>query len=217
MFDQKSNLRAMPDQPVDGGSGLPMPPVGYVEEDAGNDDSFADGVDVVARIETAKDRVVEDQPRYVFARIAIVLIMAMWLVSGFAKVSDVSAFIDIVEQHRVVPGDMAGVLMWVGPAELVVGLLLVFAIGSELRKPFGKLVILVSLAGIASLTYYLSLVDPVVLQESGCGCLSDYRIASGMENSVRFFAYAKNTILIILHIVALFGPAMVDSNRRSHA
>lgn len=194
-----------------------MPPVGYVEEDAGNDDSFADGVDVVARIETAKDRVVEDQPRYVFARIAIVLIMAMWLVSGFAKVSDVSAFIDIVEQHRVVPGDMAGVLMWVGPAELVVGLLLVFAIGSELRKPFGKLVILVSLAGIASLTYYLSLVDPVVLQESGCGCLSDYRIASGMENSVRFFAYAKNTILIILHIVALFGPAMVDSNRRSHA
>lgn len=217
MLNEKANLCLAPDQPVDGGSGLPMPPVGHVEEDAGNDDSFADGVDTVARIETAKDRVIEDQPRYVFARIAVVLIMLMWIVSGFAKISDVSAFIDIVEQHRVVPGEMIGVLMWVGPAELVVGLLLVFAIGSELRKPFGKFVILVSLVGIVSLTYYLSLVDPVVLQESGCGCLSDYRIASGMENSVRFFAYAKNTILIILHIVALFGPAMVDSNRRSHA
>ncbi len=194
-----------------------MPPVGHVEEDAGDDDSFAEGVDSVARIESAKDRVIEDQPKYVFARIAVVLIMLMWIVSGFAKVSDVSAFVEIVEQHRVVPGDMAGMLMWVGPAELVIGLLLVFAIGSELRKPFGKLVILISFAGIASLTYYLSLVDPVVLQESGCGCLSDYRIASGMENSVRFFAYAKNTILMILHIVALFGPAMVDSNRRSHS
>ena len=66
------------------------------------------------------------------------------------------------------------------------GLLLVFVVGSELRKFFGKFVLLVSMAATGGLVYYISLVDPVILQESGCGCLSDYRIASGMEGMTRF-------------------------------
>lgn len=181
------------------------------------DDSFSDGLDSAHRNEAAAGSEPEHEAKYVFPRIAVALIMVMWVVAGFSKVSDMSAFVDIVAQHRVVPEDMKALLWWVGPGELVMGLLLVFVIGSELRKPFGKFVLVVSMAAIGGFIYYLSLVDPVVLQESGCGCLSDYRIASGMENSVRFFAYGRNVILIILHLVALFGPAMVDSNRRSRA
>ena len=208
-----------PDQPIDSGSGLPIPPIG--QGGATMDDSFADGVDSAARVEAGKEQRAElesqSQSRYLFARISVVLIMLMWVTAGFYKISDISAFVDTVTQHRVLPEDMKALLWWIGPGELVMGLLLVFVMGSELRKPFGKLVLLVSMGSIGGFMYYLSLVDPVVLQESGCGCLSDYRIASGMENSVRFFAYGRNVILIILHIVALFGPAMVDSNRRSHA
>ena len=39
--------------------------------------------------------------------------------------------------------------------------------------------------------------------------MSDYRIASGLEDGPRYFAYGKNLILLILHVVALLGPAMV--------
>ncbi len=210
------NLRRTPDQPIDAGSGLSMP--SEADHERGKeDDSFSDGLDSAHRNETAKAQESEPEAKYIFARIAVVLIMLMWVVAGYSKVSDMSAFVDIVAQHRVVPEDMKALLWWVGPGELVMGLLLVFVIGSELRKPFGKVVLVVSMSAIGGFIYYLSLVDPVVLQESGCGCLSDYRIASGMENSVRFFAYGRNVILIILHLVALFGPAMVDSNRRSHA
>ncbi len=141
--------------------------------------------------------------------------MLMWVSAGFFKVSDMSGFVDTVTQHRVLPESMMPFLWWVGPGELVMGLLLVFVIGSELRKPFGKFVLLVSMGAIGGFIYYLLQVDPVVLQESGCGCLSDYRIASGMENSVRFFAIGRNVILILLHLVALFGPAISDRVRRS--
>ena len=204
------------DQPIDSGSGLPIPPIGQVEPS--QDDSLADGVDSAARVDAARGSRESEESRgasrYLFARISVVLIMLMWVSAGFFKISDMSAFVDTVSQHRVLAEDMKALLWWVGPGELVMGLLLVFVIGSELRKPFGKFVLLASMFAIGGFMYYLSLVDPVVLQESGCGCLSDYRIASGMENSVRFFAYGRNVILIILHIVALFGPAMVDSRRR---
>jgi len=208
-----------PDQPIDSGSGLPMPPIGHDPEK--DQDSLAHGVDSAIRVDTAKEHQDEQgsehKSMYLFARISVVLIMLMWVSAGFFKVLDVSAFVDVVDQHRVIPENMKSMMVWVGPGELVMGLLLVFAVGSELRKPFGKFVLLVSMCSIGGFIYYLSLVDPVVLQESGCGCLSDYRIASGMENSVRFFAMGRNVILIFLHLVALFGPAIVDSHRRSKA
>jgi len=194
-----------------------MPPAGHVEP--GSDDSLVDGVDSIARPESTPESGSDSDsgrsPRYVFSRICIALIVLVWVAAGYFKISDMSRFMDIVNQHQVIPEDMKAFLWWVGPGELVLGLLLVFAIGSEFRKPFGKLVLLVSLGAILGMTYYISLVDPAVLQESGCGCLSDYRIASGMENSVRFFAYAKNGMLIFLHLVALFGPAISDRLRRS--
>jgi Methylamine utilisation protein MauE len=203
-----------PDPPMDAGSGLPIPSAGQVPMD-GEDGSLSEGVDSAHRREVANEPKPDEPPKYLFARISVVLIMLVWVAAGFYKISDMSRFMDIVNQHQVIPEDMKAFLWWVGPGELVMGLLLVFVVGSELRKPFGKFVLLLSFGGIIGFTYYLSLVDPVVLQESGCGCLSDYRIASGMENSVRFFAYGKNVILMILHLVALFGPAMVDSRRRS--
>ena len=184
-----------------------MPPAGHDNSSAPHNPAPP------TRVETVVEE--EPQSKYLFARISVVLIMLMWVIAGFAKVSNMSGFVDTVSQHRVVPESMMNLLWWVGPGELVMGLLLVFVIGSELRKMFGKLVLLISMCSIGGFMYYLSLVDPAVLQESGCGCLSDYRIASGMENSVRFFAMGRNTILIILHLVALFGPAMVDSRRRS--
>ena len=190
-----------------------MPPVGHVECTA-KDDSLADGVDSAVRIQSVEDRVTETQSKYMFARIAVVLILLVWVVTGFAKVSHMSEFVEIINQHRVVPENMKAFLWWVGPGELVMGLLLVFVIGSELRKFFGKLVLLVSMGITAGLVYYISLVDPVILQESGCGCLSDYRIASGMEGMTRFFDYGLLVIMLILHLVALFGPAMADSRRR---
>jgi len=211
------SIKFAPDQPVDSsGSGLPIPPAGHVESTA-RDDSLSDGVDSAVRIQSVEDRVTETQPKYMFARIAVVLILLVWVVTGFAKVSHMSEFVDIINQHRVIPENMKSFLWWVGPGQLVMGLLLVFVIGSELRKFFGKMVLLVSMGVTAGLVYYISLVDPVILQESGCGCLSDYRIASGIEGMTRFFDYGLLVIMLILHLVALFGPAMVDSRRRSRA
>ena len=205
-----------PDQPHDSGSGLPIPSAGQIEQEEASqhDQEFSQGVDSVARNEAGKNKIEEQPARYLFARISVIIIMLVWVVTGFAKVSHMSEFVDIINQHRVIPESMKAFLWWVGPGELVMGLLLVFVIGSELRKPFGKFVLLISMAATGGLVYYISLVDPVVLQESGCGCLSDYRIASGMEGMTRFFDYGLLVIMLILHLVALFGPAMSDSRRR---
>jgi hypothetical protein len=196
---------------------LPIPPAGHNPEAQREDDSLKEGVDKAVWKQSESNRVSEKQPRYVFARVSVFLIMLMWVIPGFLKVKDISAFVSIVETHEVIPEQYEPLLMWVGPGELVMGLLLVFVMGSELRKPFGKLVLVASMALIGVFTYYLTLVDPVVLQESGCGCLSDYRIASGIEDGARYFAYGKNLIILILHVVALLGPAMVDSRRRHSA
>ena len=202
------------DSPIDSGSGLPIPPAGHLEHSEQGDDSFSGGMDSAMRKHAAQSAVEEKPPRYLFARVSVLIIMLTWVISGFLKIKDMSAFVDIVETHAVLPEKYEPLLWWVGPGELVMGLLLVFVMGSELRKPFGKLVLLTSMAGILGFTYYISLVDPVVLQESGCGCLSDYRIASGIEGGERLFDYGKNLILLILHVVALLGPAMVDSRRK---
>ncbi|MFG0246774.1 MAG: MauE/DoxX family redox-associated membrane protein [Phycisphaerales bacterium JB052] len=216
LFPTCHPLRAS-DPPIDSGSGLPIPPAGHGTRDGTEDDPFSGGVDSAVRKHTADNTEQDQPPRYLFARVSVFLIMLMWVISGFFKIKDMSAFVDIVETHAVLPEKYENLLWWVGPGELVMGLLLVFVMGSELRKPFGKLVLLISMTGILGFTYYISLVDPVVLQESGCGCLSDYRIASGIEGSERFIDYGKNGILLILHVVALLGPAMVDSRRKSAA
>lgn len=201
------------DPPIDSATGLPIPPAGSGDDAPKEDDSFSKGVDKAVYQAPSADE--PREPRYLFARISVFLLMVMWVIPGFLKVKDISAFMNVVEKHEVIPEQYEPLLMWVGPGELVMGLLLVFVMGSELRKPFGKLVLLSSMILTGVFTYYLTLVDPVVLQESGCGCLSDYRIASGIEDGARYFAYGKNTILLILHVVALLGPAMVDS-RREH-
>lgn len=200
-----------PNPPIDSATGLPIPPRGEGDGAVPEDDSFSRGVDKAVYQRPAEEQ--SHPSRYLFARFSVFMIMLLWVIPGFLKVKDISAFVGIVEKHEVIPEQYEPLLMWVGPGELVMGLLLVFVMGSELRKVFGKLVLLASMALIGVFTYYLTLVDPVVLQTSGCGCLSDYRIASGIENGPRFFAYGKNLILLILHIVALLGPAMVDSRR----
>ena len=205
------------DPPIDSASGLPIPPAGHGDGGA-EDDSLSGGMDNAMRRRDADSRAAADglkRPKYLFARLSVFIIMLLWVIPGFLKVKDISAFMGIVEQHEVIPEQYEPLLMWVGPGELVMGLLLVFVMGSELRKPFGKLVLIASMVLTGVFTYYLTLVDPAVLQKSGCGCLSDYRIASGIEDGARYFAYGKNTILLILHVVALLGPAMVDS-RRNH-
>lgn len=212
MNEPKLSLMYAPDMHAGDASGLPIPAAGEIEAMV-EDDSLADGVDSAVRVDAASE-VDEEPSKYLFARISVIIIMLTWVIAGFLKVRDISKFVDIVDQHRVVPEHLKDLLWWVGPGELVMGLLLVFVIGSELRKPFGKLVLLVSGAAFGGFIYYISLVDPVVLQESGCGCWSDYRVASGIEGSQRFINYGTNVILIILHLVALFGPAMVDSRRR---
>ena len=201
------------DPPIDSATGLPMPSAGHTEGGDADDASFADGVDKAVQNAPASDE--PKQPRYLFARISVFIITALWVIPGFLKVKDMSGFMSVVEKHEVIPEQYEQFLWWVGPGELVMGLLLVFVMGSELRKPFGKLVLTLSMALIGLFTYYLSLVDPVVLQASGCGCLSDYRVASGIEAGPRYFAYGKNLLLLILHVVALLGPAMVDSRRKS--
>lgn len=199
------------DPPIDTATGLPIPPAGDGDGAAPEDDSFSRGVDKAVYQAPGSEQ--PKVPRYLFARFSVFVIMLLWVIPGFLKVKDLSGFMGIVEKHEVIPEQYESLLIWVGPGELVMGLLLVFVMGSELRKAFGKLVLVASMALIGVFTYYLTLVDPVVLQTSGCGCLSDYRIASGIENGPRYFAYGKNLILLILHVVALLGPAMVDSRR----
>ena len=218
MNDPQTNLMRSPDQPNDADSGLPIPipGVGGAQSEVA-DDSLADGVDSAVRVEAASEAAgeeAEQAPRYLFARISVIIIMLTWVIAGLTKVMDISKFVGIVDQHRVLPDHLKDLLWWVGPGELVMGLLLVFVIGSELRKPFGKIVLLISMGAIGGFIYYISLVDPVILQESGCGCWNDFRIASGIQGSERIVKYGMNVILIILHLVALFGPAMVDSRRR---
>lgn len=205
------------DPPIDSATGLPIPPMGHNPDAESEDDSFKEGLDKAMRKKPVGDSDAPKEPRYLFARISVFLIMLLWVIPGFLKVKDISAFVNIVEKHEVIPEQYESLLIWVGPGELVMGLLLVFVMGSELRKPFGKLVLVSSMILIGVFTYYLTLVDPAVLQTSGCGCLSDYRIASGLEDGARYFAYGKNAILLILHVVALLGPAMVDSRRRHNA
>jgi uncharacterized membrane protein AbrB (regulator of aidB expression) len=148
-------------------------------------------------------------PRFLISRIAVVLIALMWVVAGVTKVYSLPDFSLLIERHGVLPPEWHALPF----IELVIALLLVFVAGSELRKPFGRAVLALSLAGILGFAYYLSLVPDAVLQESGCGCMGP-RIASGMDNSVRIIAGIRTGLLIALHLVALIGPVITMRRTR---
>lgn len=146
-------------------------------------------------------------PRFLVSRIAVVLIALMWVVAGVTKVYSLPDFSLLIERHGVLAPEWHGLAVVLPFVELVIALLLVFAAGSELRKPFGRAVLALSLVGIIGFAYYLSLVPDAVLQESGCGCMGP-RVASGMDNSVRIIAGVRTALLIALHLIALVGPVV---------
>jgi len=154
-------------------------------------------------------------PRFLVARIAVMIIAAVWIISGTFKVFNMDTFIHTLQQHRVIPDQHRGLGLYVGPVEIVLGLVLVFVMGSELRKLFGRAVLVLSLLAVIGLTVYLNMVDPAILQESGCGCLGDYRIASGIENSEFLVAMTRNSLLVVLHLIALLGPIVTARRMRS--
>jgi len=122
------------------------------------------------------------KPRLVVPRVCVGIILGVWVLSGFSKVIDLNAFVNTVTEHKVLPQELFGMMWWVGPGELVLGLLLVFVMGSELTKFFGRAVLVFSMFSIVGLTYYLSLVSDAVLLESGCGCFDGItRIDFGMD------------------------------------
>jgi len=150
------------------------------------------------------------RPRLIVPRVCVGIILGVWVLSGFSKVIDLSAFVNTVTEHKVLPQELYGMMWWVGPGELVLGLLLVFVMGSELTKFFGRAVLVFSMLSIVGFTYYLSLVSDAVLLESGCGCLEGLkRIDFGMDEHVRVVKYAMNGGLVVLHLVALFGPGVI--------
>ncbi len=154
------------------------------------------------------------KPRMIVPRVCVGIIMVMWLLAGFSKVSDMNAFVDTVTEHAVLPQSLYGFMWWIGPGELVLGLILVFVMGSELTKFFGRLVLVFSMLNIIGFSYYLSLVSDAVLLESGCGCLEGLeRINFGMKDNVRSIHYARNGVLVVLHLIALIGPVLI---MRSH-
>lgn len=153
-------------------------------------------------------------PRFLVSRAAVVLIALMWVVAGVSKVYSLPDFTLLIERHGVLPPEWHGLAIVLPFLELVIALMLVFVAGSELRKPFGRAVLALSLAGILAFAYYLSLVPDAVLQESGCGCLGP-RVASGMDHSVRIITGIRTGVLIALHLVALAGP-IITMRRTSH-
>ncbi len=150
------------------------------------------------------------RPRLIVPRVCVGIILGVWVASGFSKVLDMSGFVNTIAEHKVLPQELFGLMWWVGPGELMLGLLLVFAMGSELTKFFGRAVLVISMLLIAGFTYYLSMVSDAVLLESGCGCLEGLkRIDFGMDVHVRTVKYVTNGGLMVLHLVALFGPGVI--------
>lgn len=146
-------------------------------------------------------------PRFIVSRIAVILIALIWIVAGVTKVYSIDAFMDLINTHGVLAPEWHSLGIALPFIELILALVLVFVAGSELRKPFGRGVLVLSLAGIIGFAYYLSLVPDAVLQESGCGCLGP-RVAAGMDSSVRVVAGVRTGLLVVLHVVALAGPVV---------
>jgi hypothetical protein len=147
-----------------------------------------------------------DEPRFIFSRLATILLAGMWLLSGSLKFMDPAGFQSTLELHRVLSDNYRAFGLCIAPTEIQLGLFMIFVGGSELRKTFGRVVLLSSMSLMIVFTVYLNLVDPEILQESGCGCLSDHRVASGIGASEYAFSMIRNSLLIGLHLVALLGP-----------
>lgn len=149
-------------------------------------------------------------PKMIVPRVCVGLILAMWVAAGMSKVMDMTGFVNQVEQHDVLPQELFGLMWWVGPGELVLGLMLVFVMGSELTKFFGRAVLLISMSAIIGFSYYLTLVDDAVLMATGCGCLRAIdRIHTGMSGDTRTIHLVFNGMLVLLHLIALFGPGSI--------
>ena len=149
-------------------------------------------------------------PKMIVPRVCVGLILLMWVAAGLSKVRDISDFVNTVEQHNVLPQELFGLMWWVGPGELVLGLMLVFVMGSELTKFFGRAVLLLSMSAIIAFSYYLWLVDDAVLLATGWGCLKAIdRIHTGMDGDVRTIRMVINGTLVLLHLIALFGPGSI--------
>ncbi len=170
--------------------------------------------EIIASVSEAGSVGKQRGPRFLVSRIAVVLIALMWVVAGVTKVYSMDTFVDLVATHGVVAPEWQGLAIALPFLELLIAVVLVFVAGSELRKPFGRAVLGLSLAGILGFAYYLSLVPDAVLQESGCGCMGP-RVASGMDGSVRLVAGVRTGALVLLHLVALVGPVVTVRRWRS--
>ncbi len=161
------------------------------------------------------------QPRFWFSRLAVLLILAAWVYAGVTKIRSIDEFLRVIELHDVIAPEyrMLGILLPM--IELLLALLLVFVLGSELRKSFGRTVLIMSASLVAFFVVYLSFVPDEVLQESGCGCWgkdgAPIPVASGMDNSVRIGSLVTTGTLLILHALALLGPAVTTKRLAKRA
>ncbi len=154
----------------------------------------------------------DPKPKFWISRLAVLLIMASWVYAGVSKIRSIDKFLDVIEQHEVIPVEYRLLGMVLPMVELLLALLLVFVLGSELRKAFGRTVLVMSAGLVVFFIVYLSMVPDAVLQTSGCGCWgkngTPIPIASGMENSVRVGSMITTGTLLVLHAIALVGPVV---------
>lgn len=159
------------------------------------------------------------KPKFWISRLAVLLIIAAWVYAGASKIRSIDKFLDVIEQHEVIPTEWRLLAMVLPMVELLLALLLVFVLGSELRKAFGRTVLAMSALLVIGFVVYLSQVPDAVLQESGCGCWgkngAPIPIASGMENSVRIGSMVTTGTLLVLHAIALIGPVVTMRRMRT--
>lgn len=156
-------------------------------------------------------------PRFWFSRLAVLLLIAAWVYAGVSKIKSIDDFLKVIELHGVIAPEYRMLGMLLPMVELLLALLLVFVLGSELRKAFGRTVLVMSASLVVFFVVYLSFVPDEVLQKSGCGCWGENGIpvpvASGMDNSVRIGSFITTGTLLILHGIALFGPVVTMKRR----
>ncbi|MEM9374187.1 MAG: MauE/DoxX family redox-associated membrane protein [Planctomycetota bacterium] len=160
---------------------------------------------------------VQRTPKFWFSRLAVLLILVAWVYAGVTKVKSIDEFLGVIELHGVIAPEYRMLGMVLPMVELLLALLLVFVLGSELRKAFGRTVLIMSASLVAFFVVYLSFVPDEVLQESGCGCWGKdgmpIPVASGMDNSVRIGSLITTGTLLFLHAFALVGPVLTMRRR----
>lgn len=152
------------------------------------------------------------KPRFWLSRVAVLLIIAAWVYAGVTKVKSIDEFLQVIELHDIIAPEYRMLGMVLPMIELLLALLLVFVLGSELCKAFGRTVLVMSASLVLFFVVYLSFVPNEVLQVSGCGCWGKnglpVPVASGMDNSVRIGSLITTGTLLILHAIAFFGPVV---------